>query len=183
MQGKEVELADKLQLLSEKPLGPEDEDLIDMQPYVDVLNSALNDPSNELIWLKGEFASGKSTVTNLLEKNSKNFEFYHIDLWSTQTSNDENLKNLDDDTLRLEKNFLYQLASKTDAINPDYVIKKINKKFGQFDITFKKGWWRWLASFFVFVFLLTCIFCPPIGLTIFGNEIFRWFSPKFCVNS
>ena len=59
----------ELQLIPEKPLESFDDDYINMKPQVEILKNAIKSDDINLIWLKGDFATGKSSITHLLESN------------------------------------------------------------------------------------------------------------------
>lgn len=136
-------------IFQNKPIEDDSKDIFDFTYQKDVLNEAI-DSGARIIGVIGDYGTGKSSVTKLLEKdrNKKEDTVININLWGNFSSNQ-------DSNNSLIKSFLFQLAYANKAKNhhfAKYVNARFNKNNGKvgFAIATKGTYFLLIFSLFLF---------------------------------
>lgn len=136
-------------IFQNKPIEEDEKDIFDFTYQKDVLNQAI-DSGARIIGVIGDYGTGKSSVTKLLEKdrNKKEDTVININLWGNFSSNQ-------DSNNSLIKSFLFQLAYANKAKNhhfAKYVNARFNKNNGKvgFAIATKGTYFLLIFSLFLF---------------------------------
>lgn len=150
-------------IFQNKPIEEENKDLFDFSYQKKVLSTAI-ESNARIIGIVGDYGTGKSSITKLLEKDRRNNKdkIININLWG-QISKKRNGTGEDDENITnnsLIKSFLYQLAFANDKRNASfskYINARLSKNNGKLGIAFStKKVWGWLVlSAFCFVIFLT----------------------------
>ena len=108
-------------IFQNKPIEEDEKDIFDFTYQKDVLNEAI-DSGARIIGVIGDYGTGKSSVTKLLEKdrNKKEDTVININLWGNFSSNQ-------DSNNSLIKSFLFQLAYANKAKNHHFA-KYVNAR-------------------------------------------------------
>ena len=122
-------------VLVDKAIESFEEDLIGVEYYVKSLNEAIKKGAR-VISVNSKYGGGKSSICNLLTKNSKYRKKSCISLWDVTMKVDNNAEKLD--VLSFYKSFLFQLSA--DFYNEKYsryISNALNKSSGFINIFFK----------------------------------------------
>lgn len=117
-------------IFQNKPIEEDEKDIFDFTYQKDVLNEAI-DSGARIIGVIGDYGTGKSSVTKLLEKDRTNRKdnVININLWGNFSSENE-------DNNSLIKSFMFQLAYANKTGNhhfAKYINARFNKNNGKVD--------------------------------------------------
>ncbi len=114
-------------IFQNKPITSEEKDLFDYSYQKKVLDSAI-DSDARIIGIIGDYGTGKSSITKLLENNrrKKHDKIVNINLWGQFSKKGKDVKETDP----LLKSFLYQLAYANNKWN-DHFARYINSRFNK----------------------------------------------------
>lgn len=147
-------------IFQNKPIEEENKDLFDFSYQKRVLNTAI-ESNARIIGIVGDYGTGKSSITKLLEKDrrSKKDKIININLWGQFSNQQYDDKKTTSESLI--KSFLYQLAFANDKRNASfakYINARLSKNNGKLGIAYStKKVFIWIAiSALFFIIFLTC---------------------------
>lgn len=113
-------------IFQNKPINSEDKDLFDYSYQKEVLNTAIDNDAR-IIGIVGDYGTGKSSITKLVEtdRKIKGDKIININLWGELSQKKE-----DNERNPLIKSFLYQLAYANNKKNTNFA-KYINARFNK----------------------------------------------------
>ena len=138
-------------IFQNKPIEDDSKDIFDFTYQKDVLNEAI-DSGARIIGVIGDYGTGKSSVTKLLEKDRINRKdnVININLWGNFSSENE-------DNNSLIKSFMFQLAYANKAKNhhfAKYVNARFNKNNGKVSFAIATKWTYILLSISLLFFVV-----------------------------
>ena len=138
-------------IFQNKPIEDDSKDIFDFTYQKDVLNEAI-DSGARIIGVIGDYGTGKSSVTKLLEKDRINRKdnVININLWGNFSSENK-------DNNSLIKSFMFQLAYANKAKNhhfAKYVNARFNKNNGKVSFAIATKWTYILLSVSLLFFVV-----------------------------
>lgn len=145
-------------IFQNKPIEEENKDLFDFSYQKRVLNTAIKSNAR-IIGIVGDYGTGKSSITKLLEKDrrSNKDKIININLWGQFSNQQYDEKKTTSESLI--KSFLYQLAFANDKKNASfakYINARLSKNNGKLGIAYstKKVFiWFAISALFLLFFL------------------------------
>lgn len=149
-------------IFQNKPIEEENKDLFDFSYQKRVLNTAI-ESNARIIGIVGDYGTGKSSITKLLEKDRRNNKdrIININLWGQFSNRQDKNEDKKITSESLIKSFLYQLAFANDKSNASfakYINARLSKNNGKLGVAYStKQVFIWLAiSALFFIIFLTC---------------------------
>lgn len=177
-------------VLVDKAINTDEDDYIGVNYYVETLVEAINKGAS-IISINSKYGGGKSSVCNLLKKNTDFKKSSVISLWDVTMEaqkNDEvsieSKTNTKFDVISFYKSFLFQLSA--DFYNEKYsryISKALNKTTGLINMFFKT---RGVLSLFIISFIFGALYLIFDGVKFinweFLNDIEDWSNIYFNSN-
>lgn len=156
-----------------KPISEAEEDVIGFSTIVKNLKAAI-DGGAQMIGLTSPFGTGKTSVTELLEKEyaeNKKIKVIRVPMWSHISEENRKKEGDKGNATPLHQNFVYQLVSQINPRQGEYISKRLNPSYGLLNFSILGTIPRILMWIAIFLFIFSYVLPVAFGITyVFMGE-------------